>query len=98
MAGMGFSYSDHDSDVNTANQWHHFALTYDASGARLFVDGNALLHVDVDLDTAYSSLKIGAGVNQMTNCRGCLADFRIYSRALNSSEIQNLAAELTPVE
>lgn len=89
-AGLGFSYSDHDSDVNVSGEWHHFAFTYNGTRARLLVDGAEVLNIDVALDTAYSPLKIGAGVNSSTGYRGYISDFRVYNRVLSDSEIQSL--------
>jgi hypothetical protein len=95
-AGLGFSYSDHDSDVNVSGEWHHFAFTYNGTKARLLVDGAEVLNIDVALDTAYSPLKIGAGVNSSTGYRGYISDFRVYNRVLSDSEIQSLSDCFTP--
>lgn len=89
-AGLGFSYSDHNSDVNVSGEWHHFAFTYNGTSARLLVDGAEVLNIAVALDTAYSPLKIGAGVNSATGYRGYISDFRVYNRVLSDSEIQSL--------
>lgn len=92
-AGIGFSFNDHNSETAVANDWHHFALTYGASKAKLYVDGVEVLSINTNLDTAYSPLKIGSGVSSSTGYRGYIADFRIYNRVLGVDEIQKLAAE-----
>jgi hypothetical protein len=79
--------------------WHHFALIYDgsgkASGVKLFINGKPL-DAEILQDNLAGSIKTDAEL-QIGNSefgkqfRGALDDLRIYNRALNVDEIEQLA-------
>lgn len=95
-AGFGFSYNDHDSEVDVSGAWHHFGFIYNNGTATLYVDGMSILSVSTLIDTQGTIFRIGEGVGQATNLRGYIAAVRVYNRALTATEIAALAAEFTP--
>jgi hypothetical protein len=79
--------------IVTPNRWYHIAGTTDMSGSvsRFYVDG-----VQIAQDT-YSSfnithprVRIGSNVNGGEFYKGAISNFKLYSVALESSEIQKL--------
>lgn len=80
-------------------QWHHVAIVYDGTQKILYVDGL------VDAQKSYSApirtndIRVQLGRNAeypAGEYNGQLDDVRIFKRALNQSEIQQIAAEATP--
>lgn len=77
--------------------WHHLAVTYDPTGARLYVDGAIAAerweqaYVPSSADILVGHGFIGDGVDPW---RGEIDDLRFYSRALTREEIARLAAGL----
>jgi hypothetical protein len=79
--------------------WHHLALIYDgsgkASGVKLYLNGKAR-DAEILQDNLAGSIKTDAEL-QIGNSefgkqfRGALDDLRIYNRALNADEIEQLA-------
>ncbi len=85
----GTSYSD--------NEWHHVALTVDASGAKLYIDGSLMdSHAwNGTPGATTSSADMTLGVYD-SYFEGQLDDIRIYGRALNSDDITLLFTDENP--
>ncbi|TKB90336.1 MAG: tandem-95 repeat protein [Nitrospira sp.] len=91
--------------VNDGN-WHHVAFTVDGSGNQLYIDGAATTRTfnfgSAGTTTFISALNsktnttIGAYNNGAINGEflGALDDVRVYSRALATTEVANLANDL----
>lgn len=78
-----------------STDWHHGALTWDGTEARLYVDG-ALVDETPIAEIVYDDhvVRIGADSDfgEVTHfLRGAVDDVRIYQRALSSGEIAELA-------
>lgn len=94
--------SDFMSNGDFLNKWVHVVVTYSASKrkARLFVNGNLInerfLTTPVDYSMMNSSdLYLGRfkTSNWWNPMNGALDEVRIYNRALNVPEVQELASE-----
>ena len=79
-----------------SSEWHHVAGVKSAERLELYVDGERVAQTpkfdgaDFQLETD-APLQIGFGTNGPLN--GRLADVRMYTRALNSAEIELLAQQ-----
>jgi len=80
--------------------WHHLALTYTRVGpaTRLYLDGVCLFESDRDVGAVGLSnapLRLGLGVNpeQQRFFGGLMGGFRLWNRALDGKEIQQLMAQ-----
>ena len=89
-AGTRFDYS---APVPQDTNWHHFAMAFDGSNVRLYVDGNLVatqpftngISIHSDRDLLVGKDPWGNAFN------GTLDEVRIYARGLSAAEIQNLA-------
>lgn len=98
-SGAGFPPSLYSTRNITDGYWHHIAVTYDqtASGyVRLFIDGTEDAS---SLATAAWSWLEGVAIElgqshdgYWRKFKGDMDDFRIYSRALASSEVTTIAS------
>jgi hypothetical protein len=83
----------HDRELSAG--WHHVAAIRSGGQLKLLVDGKAVANspkfspADYDL-TSTAPWKIGSGANDFL-C-GCLADLRVYGKALSEVEVARLAA------
>ena len=81
--------------IITDSQWHHIGFVWDGSCRALYVDGIEVAK-DTDaqtpLQSSDSGLCIGASKDLDAGAffSGMIDDVRIYTRALNAEEIQNL--------
>ena len=88
------------TDGFSAGVFHHVAATYDGAVARLYVNGQPQGQTPLVTVIPYDTQKwvIGAGAFRGSSFdrtwRGAIDDLRIYSRALTSTEIEQLASEL----
>jgi len=92
-AVSGSSLVSSDASSITLNQWQHVVVTYDGSNARFFVNGVAK-GAPVLTDVPSNTIHLFAIGNRATALNrgfdGLIDDVRIYSRALNQSEILSL--------
>ncbi len=75
------------------NRWHFFAVTYDGTTVRLYVDAMEQGSRSLALDTGAAELSIGRAIAARSTpefFRGDLDELRIYSRVLTAQEIQGL--------
>lgn len=74
-------------------EWHHFAVTWDGTDAAFYIDGTAQTAPNVGAvaepaaDIFIGASDLDGAADFSSNLTGELDDLRIYSRALNSSEI-----------
>lgn len=82
------------SGAVTVNTWHHYALTWNAAGAKqLWIDGMLIGTTTVSIAFDNGPIVVGTDVNSGTNTGtfyGRLDDLRIYDRALSAAEIMSL--------
>ncbi|OHA17483.1 MAG: hypothetical protein A3G52_04585 [Candidatus Taylorbacteria bacterium RIFCSPLOWO2_12_FULL_43_20] len=72
--------------------WHHLAITYDGSSAKIYQDGSLREIRSVSLGSVPSgtSIKFGQRGDGLYYFKGLLDDARFYNRALSASEISEL--------
>lgn len=72
--------------------WHHYAITWDTTTAKLYIDGSFVQNLGVGTASVQSySMTLGSNQPSGTvNFTGDMGQFVVYSRALNSTEIQKL--------
>jgi len=87
-------FSDFIFGPSTLDQWHHIAVTYDASTGKIqfYIDGrlDAVRQYDVPRPVIVGPAWIGGWNRESRWFLGSLDDIRIYNRLLSPSEIQTL--------
>ncbi len=87
------------SSVISSNLWYHIATTYNGngtySGFKIFIDGvdrsNSGIEEGIYLGMSNTAANVNIGrYNDSNFFNGKLDEIRIYSKELNSSEIQNI--------
>lgn len=82
-----------------ANRWHHLAITYDGRQLRSYIDGEEVFAESTSLATrqpiSYENSGLGIAIGQDKGRRGWffngdIDDIRVYNRALNANEINEL--------
>ena len=78
----------------TTNQWHHFVATYNGSTLAVYIDGELFTSTPATgaVDGGTAELHIGSH-NAGEYFNGTLDDVSLYSRALSSTEISDLARD-----
>ncbi|MEA1919634.1 MAG: LamG domain-containing protein [Campylobacterota bacterium] len=89
-----------DPDINSEghielNQWHHILLTYDyeTQTAKVYIDGNLEDQGILPTPNSTTSSDLFIGKDSTADqyyFHGLMDDIRIYSRAINSSEIEEV--------
>ncbi len=74
------------------NTWYHFAMTYDGTTVRLYLDGTEVASAAKTISIVHLRAHIGKNINNASWWGGSIDDARIYGRALSASEIQQLAS------
>jgi hypothetical protein len=84
-----YANSQYPSDGNT---WMHIAATYDGDTMKIYINGilDNIVPAAFLINTNSLSLGIGAQSDGTNRYSGALDDIRIYSYALNASEINSL--------
>jgi hypothetical protein len=91
LFGGGFA-DDLRVDGFWDEQWHHIALTYDGSIAKLYADGTERCSAAKSWDLNPQHASIGRQVNYGSEYwNGQIDDVRIYTRVLTDSEIRQLS-------
>lgn len=81
------------------NTWHHFAVTFGNSVAKLYIDGayagTALTFKSPK--TSNKAIKIGGGFSNAHSYdwNGAIADFRVYDNCLGAEDIQRIYTDST---
>jgi len=77
--------------------WHHIALTYDGTTARLYADGVEVASAPKTWNLVHSLARIGQQVsNDAEFWYGDIDDVRIYSQTLSAEEVAGLAGQTKP--
>ncbi|MEN6427633.1 MAG: LamG-like jellyroll fold domain-containing protein, partial [Phycisphaerales bacterium] len=77
--------------------WHHIALTYDGTTARLYADGIEVVSAAKTWNLVRNQARIGQQVNTAGEFwNGAVDDVRIYSQTLSPAEVAALAGQTTP--
>ncbi|MGE5293878.1 MAG: LamG-like jellyroll fold domain-containing protein [Solirubrobacterales bacterium] len=77
--------------------WHHIALTYDGTTARLYADGIEVASAAKNWNLVRSLARIGQQVNEANEFwDGAVDDVRIYNKALSPEEVAGLSGQTTP--
>jgi len=103
MNGTGLYGGGYADDVITADfwtlqEWHHVALTYDGTTARLYADGVEVASGAKDWNLVPSRAHIGRQVNDVAEFwDGMIDEARLYDRVLSVEEIAWLAGRRTPM-
>jgi hypothetical protein len=87
-------------DQIALNQWYHLMITFSggnhASGTKIYINGVHNTNVSTPSSTATldiqssSLLTIGGRLNGTQLVAGSIANFRLYSKALNAGQVQEL--------
>ena len=88
-------YDAHYSWSGDPDVWTHCAMTVDADGVAIYVNGELLETSDIVPETALGQLSIGGLAYGLSDAimSGCVRDARIYNRVLTADEIAALAAQ-----
>ena len=83
---------DSPAGTTTPGTWQHWAVTYDGSTARLYVNAAETVSESVTTAVPSSMYHIGGRYQNGSNYQfdGAIDDVRIYSRALSASEVQSI--------
>ena len=88
----GSQYDTKSASIN-ANTWYHLAVTYDGSTIKTYTNGsysNQTTGLSGSLD-APDAGRIGSNPYlSPRELKGCVTDFRVYERALNPEEIEEI--------
>lgn len=84
-----------ENNIITAGQWHNIVATYNGTMMKLFVDGveksSANYTYQGDVLQVADDVEIGASTFHGDYLNGTIDEVRIYDRALNQTEITQLA-------
>ena len=99
LAFYGWNACDYNSDVLVTEladgDFHHIAYSYDGSDLKIYLDGQLRNIAARELNTVANALCIAGEVSSGSCDRlfaGKIDEFRVYSRALNDTEIASLAS------
>src|SRR5690606_29832260 len=88
--GWGSAYNMTVASFWTVDTWHHVAMTYDGTTARLYADGVEVSNNTKTYNLVLSVAHIGKHVNSSGWWSGTIDDVRIYDRALSAAEVAAL--------
>ncbi|MBP9213961.1 MAG: LamG domain-containing protein, partial [Chitinophagaceae bacterium] len=89
---LGYNNNHDASDANTLNTWNHYVFSYDGTNSRIYKNG-VLIGTNARIwNTINSSnqFKLGTGVGGELWFNGALDDLKIYNRAINLAEVNEL--------
>jgi hypothetical protein len=102
LNGVALYGGGYGNDVYVANfwevdVWHHIALTYDGTTARLYADGVEVASAAKNWNLVRRQARIGQQVNEYNEFwNGAIDDVRIYSQTLSPAEVAGLAGQTKP--
>lgn len=79
---------DYVFPMETANNWHYIAATYNGSSLLLYVDGELIDTQIAEIEATESVLYLGRKAAQEGFYTGQLDEFRIFNRQLSQTELQ----------
>lgn len=95
--GAMFCYSDEGGGVTVdTSAWIHLCYVWDGDYMKTYANGQYVRQYQFGTVDIQSGWKIGGNTWASEDWDGYIAAVRVYSRALNTSEISMLAAEFTP--
>lgn len=78
-------------------EWHHYAMTYDGTTAKVYLDGVLVTATTTTINRSYSGTKdLNFGLDDVVGQpygAGSLDEIRLYNRPLTTCEIQILAGK-----
>ena len=87
----------------SSNTWNHFAMTYDGSTVRTFLNGLVISNgggvsnaVNISPYTNFGTLRIGENHAQEARMYGMMSDLRIYDTALTDVQVAEVATVPEP--
>ncbi|MCW3786314.1 family 43 glycosylhydrolase [Plebeiibacterium sediminum] len=72
------------------NKWHHVAVTFDGMKEVIYVDGQKDQEFPINLFVRADKIRIGSSGFEPENFTGYLNDVRLYNKALNKAEVEEL--------
>jgi hypothetical protein len=100
QAGVYFDvgYESYRVDTLTPGQWSHISAVYTGgtltSGVSIYINGVLKSQTDTSgstqLNLTTQDFKIGASANGGSQFNGSIANFRLYSKALNADQVKEL--------
>jgi hypothetical protein len=102
LNGTGLYGGGYGNDISVANfweigVWHHVALTYDDTTARLYADGVEVASEARSWNLVQGLARIGQQVNEANEYwNGSVDDVRIYNKALSPEEVAALSGQTIP--
>jgi hypothetical protein len=102
LSGTGLYGGGYGNDISVSNfweigVWHHIALTYDGTTARLYADGVEVVSAAKAWNLVRSQARIGQQVNNLNEFwDGAVDDVRIYNHALSPAEVAAVAGQTQP--
>ena len=95
--GSGWRKNQTDFNSND-NNWHHFAVTYNGTSSKLFIDNievkDSVFSSQLMMDKCGGRLVIGRGwKSNIRFFNGSIDDIKIYNKALTKSEVSGLYNE-----
>ena len=98
VGGCGYDHTVSFPDNIRATAWHHYAITWDATYSRIYVDGALVSKMDrAGRSMSLYDGAIGSSHSWGDYFNGYIAAARIYDSALDESGILSLAGEFSPV-
>lgn len=98
VGGCGYDHTCSFPDGVSATAWHHYAITWDATYSRIYVDGVLISKMDRAGRNMVSHDGAIGGSHSWGDCfSGYVAAARIYDSALDDRAILQLAGEFSPV-
>ena len=86
-ASNGYIGSFHYSSAPNLNEWHHYAITYNGSSIKTYIDGVNIIQNSANANTTNRvDLIISPASGELMS--GLMDDLRVYNRALSDSEIK----------
>jgi len=97
LYGGGYGDDVYVSDFWEIGVWHHIALTYDGTTARLYADGIEMTSAAKNWNLVRSQARMGQQVNDLNEFwDGAVDDVRIYNQALSPEEVAAVAGQTIP--
>ncbi|UCD49688.1 MAG: discoidin domain-containing protein [Phycisphaerales bacterium] len=97
LYGGGYGDDVYTTNFWEVNEWHHVALTYDGTTARLYGDGVEVDAQPKSWNTTLGRAHLGQQVNNYNEFwYGLIDDVRLFDHVLSVEEIQDVMAGVPP--